>query len=138
MNRIPLHLALIAIVSVIIFFANLGKAKLWDRDEPRNAGCAAEMMERGDYVVPMFNNQLRHQKPVLLYWLMIGAYSVFGVNEFAARFWSAALGVGTVLLTYGIARRWANPNVGLIAAIALATSVMFDVAAPFRLQVPRR
>ncbi len=67
-------------------------------------------------------------KPVLLYWLIMSAYSVFGVNEFAARFWSAALAVGSALATYGIGRRLFNAHVGLWAAVVLATSLMFDVA----------
>ena len=123
------HIAVILLVSGTVFFTNLGKAKLWDRDEPRNAGCAAEMMARGDWVVPMFNDELRHQKPALLYWLMMSAYSVVGVNEFSARFWSAALAIGTSCMTYVIARRLANPKIAFLAAIALSTSLMFDVAA---------
>ncbi len=129
MRKTSTNLILLFSISVVIFFTSLGGARLWDRDEPRNAGCAQEMLQRGDLIVPTFNAQLRHQKPVLLYWLMMSAYTVFGVNEFSARFWSAALGTGTVFLTYGIAKRWLNARVGFFAAIILATSVMFDVAA---------
>jgi 4-amino-4-deoxy-L-arabinose transferase-like glycosyltransferase len=118
----------VAAIAVVVVFSNLGGVRLWDRDEPRNAGCAREMLERNDWVVPTFNAQLRGHKPVLLYWLMMSAYSVFGVNEFAARFWSAVLGTGTVLLTYGMGRRMFGPAVGVWAAVMLATSMMFDVA----------
>ncbi len=128
MKQTVLHLLLITVVASLILFTNLGQARLWDRDEPRNAGCALEMMQRGDVVVPMFNDELRHQKPVLLYWLIISAYNLFGVNEFAARFWSALLAVGTVCSTYAIGRRLLNPTVALIGAIVLASSVMFAVA----------
>ena len=123
-----LHFIIIVAVSSLVLFTNLGGPRLWDRDEPRNAGCAAEMMERGDWVVPFFNAELRHHKPILLYWLLMSAYGVFGVNEFSARFWSAALAVGTVLATYGIGRRLFHANVGFWAAVILATSLMFDVA----------
>ena len=120
---------ILTLVSGSIFFVSLGNARLWDRDEPRNAGCALEMMQRGDLIVPIFNDELRHQKPVLLYWLMISAYQCFGVSEFAARFWSALLGCGTVLLTYSIGRRLLGEQVGFVAGIALASSLMFAVAA---------
>ena len=103
------HQLLLIVVSATVFLTNLGGPPLMDRDEPRNAGCAAEMAARGDWVVPWFNDELREHKPVLLYWLMMSAYAVFGVNEFAARFWSAALAVGTVLMTYHIGRRLFNP-----------------------------
>jgi hypothetical protein len=83
----------------------------------------------GDFVVPWFNGELRSQKPVLLYWLIMSAYQTFGVNEFAARFWSAVLAVGTALCTYAIGRRLFNANVGLWGAVLLLTSMMFEVAA---------
>ncbi len=127
-NRAPVHVTILIAITGIVMFTNLGTARLWDRDEPRNAGCALEMMHRGDLVVPMFNDELRHQKPVLLYWLMISAYQVFGVTEFAARFWSAVLAIGTVLATYAIGRRLLNPRAALLGAIGLLTSMMFVVA----------
>lgn len=115
-------------LSGAIFFTNLGAARLWDRDEPRNAGCAKEMLERGNWVVPIFNDELRPQKPVLLYWLMMTAYGLFGVNEFAARFWSALLSMGTVFGTYIIARRLFHSKIAFLASIVLSTTLMFDVA----------
>lgn len=123
------QVGIILLITLTVFFTNLGTPRLWDWDEPRNAGCAAEMLERGDWVVPIFNQQLRRHKPALLYWLMMSAYSVFGVTEFAARFWSATLAVGTCLGTYAIGRRLYDDRVGFLAAIALATSMMFVVAA---------
>ena len=122
------HFAIVA-VACVVFFTNLGIPKLWDRDEPRNAGCAVEMLQREGWVTPYFNGELRTHKPVLLYWLMMSAYWAFGVNEFGARFWSAALGVGTVVTTYHIGRRLFNAQVGLWAGVILASSLMFDVAA---------
>ena len=127
MSRIK-EVSLIAAVASVIFFTNLGAAKLWDRDEPRNAGCAREMMQRGDFITPMFNNELRDAKPVLQYWFIISAYLLFGVNEFSARFWSAVLGVGTVLLTYFIGQRLFSRQIGVLAAVVLSTSFMFCVA----------
>ncbi|MEE3370336.1 MAG: glycosyltransferase family 39 protein [Planctomycetota bacterium] len=119
---------LIVVTAGIILFSNLGAPRLWDRDEPRNAGCAAEMTSRGDWVVPTFNTELRTHKPILLYWFIMAAYALFGVNEFAARFPSALLAVGSCLLTWNIGRRLFDDRVGLWAAVILASSLMFDVA----------
>ena len=129
MNPSLKHILTILVICGATLFWNLGSAKLWDRDEPRNAGCAAEMLAANNWAIPIFNDELRHQKPVLLYWLMMSAYSVFGQNEFAARFWSALLGTGSCLLTYAIGRRMFDASVGWLAAIILATNVMFCVAA---------
>ncbi len=113
----------------VVFFFNLGGPRLWDRDEPRNAGCAWEMIQRGDWVTPYFNGEIRDHKPVLLYWFMMSAYAVFGVSEFAARFWSALAGVGTVALTFDLTRRWVSGRAGLWAGVMLASCMMFPVAA---------
>ena len=127
MSRIK-EISLIAVVAGVIFFTNLGSAKLWDRDEPRNAGCAREMMQRGDLITPIFNDEIRDAKPVLQYWFIISAYQIFGINEFSARFWSAVLGVGSVLITYFIGQRLFSRQIGIFAGIVLATSFMFCVA----------
>ena len=61
-------------IASLLFYSSLGASHLWDRDEPRNAGCAAEMMAANDWVVPVFNSELRTHKPILLYWFMMTAY----------------------------------------------------------------
>ena len=119
---------LVFALAAVVLVGNLGDAKLWDEDEPRNSRCAVEMLERGDYVVPTFNGELRTHKPVLLYWLMIGSYQLFGVSEFSARLPSALLGIGTVLLVWCSGRRLFGPRVGQISAVIISTALMFDVA----------
>ena len=122
------HLLLV-LLSALLFFGRLGAAPLWDRDEPRNAGCTAEMLRRGDYVVPVFNDELRTHKPILLYWAMMASYAVMGINEFGARATSAAAGMGTVLLTYHLARLLFDRRVGVWSGLILASTLMFSVAA---------
>jgi 4-amino-4-deoxy-L-arabinose transferase-like glycosyltransferase len=120
--------ALLVLAATLVFFVNLGGARLWDDDEPKNAQCAREMLAAGDWVVPLFNGGLRYDKPVLVYWLMISAYQLFGDTEFAARFWSAVAAVATTLATYHIGRILFHPRVGFWAGWMLATSLMFGVA----------
>lgn len=122
------HLALITGAAWLVFFVNLGGPQLWDRDEPRNAACAHEMLERGDWVVPTFNGDLRVLKPIMKYWLMISAYKMFGVNEFAARFWFAFFAVAAVIATYFLGKRlFASDAAGLWSALTLSTSTLFVV-----------
>ncbi len=118
----------IALVAGAVFFTGLGASRLWDNDEPKNAVCAREMMNRGDWIVPTFNGQLRTDKPALLYWLIIGSYHALGVNEFAARLPSALLAVGTCWLVYHLGRMLFRPQVGLWAALIMATNVQFCIA----------
>jgi len=76
---------------------------LIDRDEPRFAEASREMIERGDFVVPFFNNEYRFDKPPLTYWFHVASYRVFGENDFAARFPTAIAGalVAVVLMAWG-------------------------------------
>ena len=127
MSTLWRHQLLLGLVAVLVFFTNLGGYALFDEDEPRNAVCGREMYERGDWIVPTFNAQLRTDKPILVYWLMQVSFSLFGVSEFAARFGSAFLAVGTTLLTYHLGRKLFSPEIGLLAGVIVCTSLMFSV-----------
>src|SRR5436853_4132675 len=98
-SRLP-HYALLLAVAAALTLPNLGGPSLWDIDEGLNAEAAREMYESGNWVVPKFNFQLRDAKPALLYWLQVAAYSVFGVNEFAARLPSALAAMFAALAVY--------------------------------------
>lgn len=128
MARTSWHVLLITAVASVVMFVNLGAPRLWDRDEPRNAACAREMMERDDWVVPTFNGELRVLKPAFKYWLMIIAYKLFGVSEFSARLGPALFAVATTLATYFLGRRLFNARVGLWSALILASSLLFVTA----------
>jgi len=75
------------------------------------------MRERSDYVIPFFNDKYRFDKPAFIYWTQIASYSVFGENDFAARFPSAIAAALTALLLYGWGRRAGGERVGWWAAI---------------------
>ncbi len=123
------HQIIIVAVASTLFFAFLGRARLWDRDEARNATCAKEMYLRGDLIVPTFNGELRAHKPALLYWIMMIMYTIFGVSEFSGRAGSALLGIGTCLVTYHLGRRLLPGSGGFWSALVLATMILFAVSA---------
>jgi 4-amino-4-deoxy-L-arabinose transferase-like glycosyltransferase len=114
--------ALIVSLCLVLYLAGNGRVSLWDRDEAWYAQTAREMVQRSDYVVPTFNGEPRFRKPVLIYWLMATAYSVFGDNEFGARFFSGIAGTVTCLLTYRLGTRIGGRAVGLVAALMLAVA----------------
>jgi 4-amino-4-deoxy-L-arabinose transferase-like glycosyltransferase len=119
----------VAAVAAVMFLAALGSTRLWDEDEPKNAACGQEMLNRGDWIVPTFNGQLRTDKPILLYWCLLAVYNVLGVSEFTARLPSALAGVGTVVLTYHLGRMLFNRRSGFIASCLLACALNFAVLA---------
>ena len=89
MKSAPAKYAILFFACVLFHILGTWALPLIDRDEPRFAEASREMIQRGDYVVPYFNNQLRLDKPPLTYWAQVASYHIFGENDFAARFPSA-------------------------------------------------
>src|SRR6266853_2420075 len=87
------------------------------------------MIERGNYIVPYFNNQLRLDKPPLTYWAQVSSYHIFGENDFAARFPSAIAASLTALTVFGWGRRIGGEKVGWWAAIIFTLSLQTFVHA---------
>jgi len=113
---------LIGIVALYLLIG--GRSTLWDRDEPRFARAAVEMVESGDYLVPTFNGRLRPDKPILVYWLMSVPIRVFGAHAFACRF-ASAVGTGlTCLFTFLIGVRLLNTRAAFWAVAVLASSLL--------------
>jgi 4-amino-4-deoxy-L-arabinose transferase-like glycosyltransferase len=123
--------ALLLLTGAALFFVNLGGSSLWDVDEGRNAGCALEMVESGDYLKPTFNAELRVDKPPLLYWLEALAYHYLGVNEWAARLPSALAALLTVLLTYELGRSLFGRSAGLLGGLVFAMTPLVCASARF-------
>lgn len=96
---------------------------LIDRDEPRFARATEEMMLRGEWIVPYFNNEYRFDKPILIYWLMRLCYALFGINEFAARLPSVLFAVIYALIVFEMGRRWFSTQAGFFAGLGLLTCV---------------
>src|SRR3954452_14768086 len=125
------HYLLLAGAAALLLLPNLGGPSLWELDEGRNGTCFGEMHESGNWIVPTFNYELRSDKPVLLYWLQMACYSLVGVNESGARLPSALAALAAILITCALGRRLFNATVGLLAALILASTVSFGVAAHF-------
>jgi len=115
---------LLALAITALYLVMITRTTLWDRDEPRFARATVEMVQSGNYLYPNFNDKLRPDKPIMIYWLMSLPVRLFGPTEFACRFF-AAIGTGlSCLLTFAIARRLLSASAGLWAMVILASTVM--------------
>ncbi len=74
------------------------------------------MRERGDYVVPYFNNKYRFDKPPFIYWTQMASYRLFGENDFAARLPSGVAAALTAVLLFAWGRRLGSERIGWWAA----------------------
>ena len=125
---------LLILIAYILLSANNGGSNIYILDEAKNSECAREMMERGDWVVPTFNYELRTDKPPLHYYFMMMGYSIFGSNEFGARFFSSVFGVLTILITFFYIRKFVGYRQALLSSVILLSSLHFLLE--FHLAVP--
>jgi 4-amino-4-deoxy-L-arabinose transferase-like glycosyltransferase len=109
-----------------IFYALwIGAHALFTPDEGRYSEVAREMVSSGDYITPRLNGVAFLDKPVLYYWLQASAIQLFGLKEWALRFWPATLGVLCALMTYLSGRVLFGRRAGIISALILATSPLY-------------
>lgn len=127
---IPARLSpvVVAAAAAAVLLWNLGGAALWDEDEPKNAACSAEMLDRGDWIVPMYNGRLRVEKPALVNWVHMAGYAVAGRTESGARIGSAVLTIATALVTWRVAATSLGGPAGLWAGLAMATCIATAVS----------
>jgi 4-amino-4-deoxy-L-arabinose transferase-like glycosyltransferase len=120
-DRVPRSWVLALALMLFVYLFTCGGPRLFDQIDGQYAGAAREMMARGDWLIPTQNGVPRLQKPPLVYWCEALSMSVFGVNEFAARFPVALATVGWFLAAGLLARRVVGSrSAGLAGALALA------------------
>jgi 4-amino-4-deoxy-L-arabinose transferase-like glycosyltransferase len=124
----------VMVLALLSIGANFWGFPVYVLDEAKNSACAMEMFQRGDWVMPTFNGQLRTDKPPLHYFFMMASYSVFGITPFAARFFSVVMGLLTVASVYFFTRRMTNERTAWFSGLAMVSSVF--VIAEFHLAVP--
>ncbi|MEO5702842.1 MAG: glycosyltransferase family 39 protein [Gammaproteobacteria bacterium] len=112
---------LLVFLAAQFFYWGLGVRPMDKVQEIRVAETAMAMSESGDWLVPSYNGDLRLRKPPLAYWLTALSYKAFGqVNEFTARFTSAAFATLTTFMLFF----WTNKLLGFRSATTVAICFM--------------
>ncbi len=126
------------LVVIVIYLFGLSYLPLLGPDEPRYAQVAREMLMRGDWITPTLGSHTWFEKPALLYWMMIAAAKVFGMNEWAARLGPAICGLLTIaavwLIGREVERARGNPGFALQSMLLTASClglIVFSRAASF-------
>ncbi len=107
----------IIFLSLLLLLAGNWILPITDRDEARFSEASREMILRGDYIVPFFNDAYRFDKPILIYWCQTASYQIFGVNDFAARVPSVLFTTATALLLVRWGRKRMNAKTGFLAGV---------------------
>ncbi len=119
------HLLLcLAGLSLLFFMMGNSLLPITDPVESNYALTAKEMVLSGDWISPQIYGVFWYDKPIVIYWLLSAAYSLFGFTDFASRLPSAIFGTASVvLLAWYVLRQSKKIHAALLAAAMLATSL---------------
>lgn len=121
----PLTYCALALFATVLWFATLPLRPLFNTDEGRYAEIPREMLASGDWAIPHLNGLLYLEKPPLQYWATAASLSIFGQNEFGARFYTALCALGAVLCAALAARRLWGPEAAIRTAALLPSMLLF-------------
>lgn len=117
---------LLLLLAGLLFFFALGNHELQGSTEARVSGIAMAMHLDNDWVVPRLFREPFLEKPPLSLWLDAGAIRLFGASTGAVRLASAFAGLFSVMLLYGMLRRFGRPQtLAFSAALILATMASY-------------
>ncbi|WP_213940910.1 glycosyltransferase family 39 protein [Pseudomonas sp. dw_612] len=114
------------LLAALLFFFALGNHQLQGSTEARVAGIAMEMHLDDDWVTPRLFGEPFLEKPPLSLWIDAGAIRAFGGIPWAVRLASAFAGLFSVMVLYGMLRRFGRPKaIAWTAGILLATMASY-------------
>ena len=122
-------LVLLLVLGACIFGAGIGLRDPWPADEPRFALVGKEMVETGEWLFPHRNGELYPDKPPVFFWLIAAVYAATGSLRLAFLLPSALAGLGTLALTWDLARRLWGRRVAMLAGLALLATLQFTLQA---------
>lgn len=114
-------LRIVLLLGTGAIFWNLWGGALKSWDETLTAERAREILVFGDWLTIHWNYEPDFIKPPLYYWLTALLYHLVGVNDFAARFWSAAFGVLGLYAVYRLGTVLFSARLGIVAAALFLT-----------------
>lgn len=112
------------ILGSVFFIPFLGGVHLFDWDEVNFAEISREMIVTNDFLSVQVNYQPFFEKPPLFFWIQVISMKLFGVNEFAARFPNAIVGIFTLLVLYKIGSFLFDKRFGFIWSMAYFGSIL--------------
>jgi len=119
-----LKLALVILWGSLLWIPWLGAVHLFDWDEINFAEISREMLLTGNYIQSTINFRPFWEKPPLFFWLQTLSYTIWGVNEFAARFPNVLCGLITLVWLTEVGNKNQSNKTGLLWALFYMGSVL--------------
>lgn len=115
---------LIVVSAIFFFIPFLGSVHLFDWDEINFAESAREMIVTRNFSQVQIDYHPFWEKPPLFFWMQVLSMKLFGINEFAARFPNAVIGIFTLLTFYFLGKKLYDEKFGLIWSLAYMGSFL--------------
>jgi 4-amino-4-deoxy-L-arabinose transferase-like glycosyltransferase len=131
MGRLSWQFALVAVVGAMVLSFNFGSRLLLTNDDTRFPVMARAVLANGHWLVPALPDGTPHlAKPPLVVWLIaLASWPAGSVSVRTAVLPSLLEALGVVLLTYWLGWRLFDRAAGLVAGLAVATSVgLYEMA----------
>jgi 4-amino-4-deoxy-L-arabinose transferase-like glycosyltransferase len=115
----------LTILIFVLAVTMLATANLWgvvETSEARYAEISREMFRSGDWLHPTLLKIHHYHKPPITYWITAVAYSVFGIDAFATRFFLIVAYCAQVVIVFNLAKMiFKNEMTSYYAAVIYAT-----------------
>lgn len=112
-------------IAFVVLAAGYGLREPWPADEPRFVLVARQMAESGDFLFPHRGGELYPDKPPFYFWLLALAHAVIGSWRWSFLLPSLLAALGTLGLTWDLARRLWTPRAGIWATVAVLVTFQF-------------
>ena len=122
-----LHLTLLAGLCSVLYFPYLGSIPFFDKGEPREALAVQDIVQRGEWLVPLKRATDIPSKPPLFHWSAALVTRLTGsLTEATIRFPSALYATLGLFLIYWLGRKIFDARTGLLGAAILGTMMVYQ------------
>ena len=126
-SRVILHIVLLLVLCGVLYFLYLGQVPFFDKGEPREALAVQDIIQRGEWLVPLKRATDIPSKPPLFHWSAALTSRLTGqLNESTIRFPSALYATLGVLALYILGRKLFGAEVALMSGAILATTLVYQ------------
>lgn len=121
-----LKAALLGAAALVFFALHLGARPVATRGEGREALVVKNMLEQGDFVLPLRNEDEIPSKPPLFHWAAAAASGIFGsLTEFSLRLPSALAAALLIACMYFFVAHYGDSRLALLTALICASCFEF-------------
>ena len=127
-NIFNLRFLYLFLISFLLLTLPNGLFYAFDKDEPKYLHAAKYMLKDKNYILPYFNGEIRFDKPILVYYLILLGYKLFhNIDTFSGRFFPSLFGVLTILLLYLWLSKYKSKNFAFLVSLTLLTTLEFVI-----------